>query len=162
MGILESIKSHKKMSFNHWRYRILHWAFNIKNPEFHPDAMSPNGLPKFLYTHYCPLFHLTNLIALLSPLILGIRFFILVVSALSAVLDLIPFKKIFALLPSLPKPSEKEKQEPKLTLEDERRKIINKICMDWNGYAFESFWCSVGHHFILLTKDMAEGLKHVN
>jgi len=61
-----NIKSDKKLHFSHWRFKILHWAFGI-------DPKSPNEskLPKYLYTKYCPLFHLTNLIVLFSiPILL--------------------------------------------------------------------------------------------
>jgi len=53
------------LNFNHWRYKTLHWAFGI-NPT-HPDE---SKLPNCFYTHYCPLFHLTNLIAIFSPFII--------------------------------------------------------------------------------------------
>ena len=33
MSILDSIKEERKLSFNHWRYRILHWAFNAEPPD---------------------------------------------------------------------------------------------------------------------------------
>lgn len=64
MGIIEAIKAPKNLSFYHWRYRILHWVFNVgaKTPEESP-------LPNYLYTHYCPLFHLTNILFLLFPII---------------------------------------------------------------------------------------------
>lgn len=67
-GILEAIKGEKKMSFHHWRYRLLHWAFGEK-----ADTPEQSGLPRFLYTHYCPLFHLTNLIAIFAPAILFVK-----------------------------------------------------------------------------------------
>lgn len=67
--IIKSIKSEKHMSLNHWRYRILHWVFN-EDPMITDGKVTCTSLPKFLYTHYCPLFHLTNLIVLLLPLIL--------------------------------------------------------------------------------------------
>lgn len=68
---LKSIKSEKKMSLNHWRYRILHWAFGCR-----PKTQWASPLPRFLYTHYCPLFHLTNLIILFSPIILMVKMII--------------------------------------------------------------------------------------
>lgn len=64
-NILEAIKGDRKMSLNHWRYRLLHWFFGIN-----PATPAESSLPKQFYTHYCPLFHVTNLIALFSPFIL--------------------------------------------------------------------------------------------
>lgn len=57
-SFFDDLKADRKMSFEHWRYRLLHWTFGI-NPKDPGDSF----LPKFLYTHYCPLFHLTNLLA---------------------------------------------------------------------------------------------------
>lgn len=64
-NVLEAIKGEKKMTFRHWRYRLLHWAFGV-----HPSTPNESTLPNYLYTHYCPLFHLTNLIAIFVPVIL--------------------------------------------------------------------------------------------
>lgn len=66
--MLELIKGERELSFNHWRYKILHWCFGVN-----PDSPENSALPRFLYTHYCPLFHLTNLIAIFSPIILVIK-----------------------------------------------------------------------------------------
>ncbi len=62
-SILAKIKGEKKLSFNSFRYRILHWSFFLHWP-FSKTPKSPeeSPLPNFLYTHYCPLFHLTNLL----------------------------------------------------------------------------------------------------
>lgn len=62
--LIQAIKGPKRMSFKHWRYRLLHWCFSVN-----PTNQYNSPLPRFLYTHYCPLFHLTNLIALFSPFI---------------------------------------------------------------------------------------------
>src|SRR5690348_8046854 len=62
-------KEERRLSLKHWRYRLLHWCFNVEpNP-----GSNITILPKFLYTHYCPLFHLTNLIAILLPFIILIK-----------------------------------------------------------------------------------------
>jgi len=70
MSILSAIKGPKVLSANHWRYRLLHWTFQVpsdrRNPEF-------SQLPHFLYKHYCPLFHLTNFIVLILPVITTVR-----------------------------------------------------------------------------------------
>lgn len=69
--IIKGIKSEKKMSLKHWRYRVMHWTFGVKVDEHFDWERSP--LPRFLYTHYCPLFHLTNMIAIFSPLIFLVK-----------------------------------------------------------------------------------------
>lgn len=69
MNMWEAVKGPKRMSLSHWRYRLLHWCFNV-DPAVSPEK-SP--LPEFLYTHYCPLFHLTNLIALLFPAVIAAK-----------------------------------------------------------------------------------------
>lgn len=69
---LKSIKGERRLSYNHWRYLLLHWCFSVKDPQ-------KSTLPNFLYTHYCPLFHLTNLLAISLPLIVVIKLFIAIV-----------------------------------------------------------------------------------
>ncbi len=66
MNVWEMIKSDRKLSLNHWRYRLLHWFFCVE---------SRYVLPQMFYTHYCPLFHMTNLIVAISPVVLLIRCF---------------------------------------------------------------------------------------
>ncbi|RJQ30347.1 hypothetical protein C4565_00755 [Candidatus Parcubacteria bacterium] len=131
MSILDSIKADKKISFNHWRYRILHWTFNIKNPTL--DNYRYNGLPLFLYTHYCPLFHLTNLIAILSPIVLAIKVLSVVFLALVAAINTIPFEKIVKFFermkPKLPerKPREVTPEE----IEKQSRAYDMKACLEY-------------------------------
>lgn len=67
--LIEKIKGPKKLSFNHWRYKTLHWAFGIN-----PKTQWHSTLPNCFYTHYCPLFHLTNLIVIFSPFIMMLKF----------------------------------------------------------------------------------------
>src|SRR5581483_7783366 len=99
MSILSSLKEERRLSMKHWRYRLLHWAFGVegKRPE-------ETGLPHFLYTHYCPLFHLTNLIAIISPVILFFKIvvvlFMATVHALSMI-DLSGLAPVFAWLGKL-------------------------------------------------------------
>lgn len=66
MSLISYIKRDRDFSFNFWRYRLLHWTFGIEKPK--SAHLSP--LPMFLYTHYCPLFHLTNILVIMMPLIL--------------------------------------------------------------------------------------------
>ena len=67
---IKALKKERKLSMNHWRYRLLHTTFwcNPKTP-----AESP--LPNFLYTHYCPLFHCTNLLLLFLPITMVVWLF---------------------------------------------------------------------------------------
>jgi len=62
---VNAIKQERKLSFNNWRYQLLHWAAGIN-----PATPQESILPAFLYTHYCPLFHYTNLLVLAFPFIL--------------------------------------------------------------------------------------------
>ena len=68
MSAIDYIKRDRDLTFSHWRYRILHWTFGVKAKT--PDS-SP--LPTFLYTHYCPLFHMTNILAVVSPVVMLIK-----------------------------------------------------------------------------------------
>jgi len=69
MSLLDAIKGERKLTLDHWRYRLLHWCFYEKDVK----KVSDSSLPRYLYTHYCPLFHLTNLIAVCLPLIVLVR-----------------------------------------------------------------------------------------
>ncbi|RDJ34967.1 MAG: hypothetical protein DWQ19_09030 [Crenarchaeota archaeon] len=79
-SLLESIKGDKTLTFDHWRYRILHWCFGVS-----PATPAESPLPSFLYTHYCPLFHLTNLITIFSPVIFAAKVLYVVVSLIGSV-----------------------------------------------------------------------------
>lgn len=68
MNFIQVIKRPRHLTFNHWRYRILHWTFNIE-----PSTPEESSLPNFLYTHYCPLFHMTNMLLLVSPITLILK-----------------------------------------------------------------------------------------
>jgi len=63
VNIIDRIKGPKSLTFDHWRYRILHWSFGKEQGQRSDD------LPKYLYTHYCPLFHFTNFLAVFSGFI---------------------------------------------------------------------------------------------
>lgn len=67
-GLIEQIKGPKKLTFDHWRYKTLHWCFGIN-----PKTKWESKLPDAFYSHYCPLFHLTNLIVIFSPFIMFIK-----------------------------------------------------------------------------------------
>lgn len=64
MNMLKAIKHERRLTLKNWRYRLLHWFFNKT------EETGPKELPEYFYTHFCPLFHLTNLIALFAPVII--------------------------------------------------------------------------------------------
>jgi hypothetical protein len=184
VNILASIKAEKKMSFKHWRYRLLHWCFGekAKTPE-------ESNLPKFLYTHYCPLFHLTNLIAILFPLILLVKFVMAlvigIVKCATFILDAIlavPWHKIGEFYrklfpprePRAPRePTEEEKAAARaaqaaIKHKEERKRFLGKMLESASGYrlnnldellgeeAFDSFWHVHGRYYDILTREEAE------
>ena len=57
--LIEKVKGGRTLTFNHWRYQLLHWTFNCD-----PKTPADSPLPHPLYTHYCPLFWLTNMFVL--------------------------------------------------------------------------------------------------
>jgi hypothetical protein len=144
MNVLASIKSEKKMSLKHWRFRILHWCFNEDWRNW--DSYKESDLPEFLYTHYCPLFHLTNLIGILAPLIFGLKLGIAIIfgiikccGLICDVIGMLPWDKVGAFLDRLnrcferaPKPprekseaSEEEVQAERL--KDDKKKLLARM-----------------------------------
>jgi ABC-type multidrug transport system fused ATPase/permease subunit len=159
MSILDSIKGTRKLSFGHWRYRLLHWAFNVKNPD--PKNPAATGMPKFLYTHFCPLFHLTNLIAILSPLILFIKVLAVLGRAFVAGLEAIPTEKIGKAI-SWFKPTRQDRPatvvvKRKRSAAAETRGCVS-FCCEWTESAntFEYFWACHGKMFETLTREQVE------
>lgn len=69
-SLLDSIKSEKELSLNHWRYKLLFWCWG----EW-PASPKESSLPEYLFSHYCPLFHLTNIILIFFPVILFFKIF---------------------------------------------------------------------------------------
>jgi hypothetical protein len=67
--MLERFTGPQVMTKDHWRFRILHWSFGA---DFDKKEM-----PQFFYDHYCPLFHMTNLLVLLFPVIVLIKYTVL-------------------------------------------------------------------------------------
>lgn len=68
---VKSIKSERVATPSSWRYKLLHWAFGI-GPDrvwWDTEGKVHSPLPHFLYTHYCPLFHLTNAVFVLTFLL---------------------------------------------------------------------------------------------
>jgi hypothetical protein len=140
-GLFARIKAERKLTLQHWRYRLLHWVFGVKID--HPDE-SP--LAGFLYTHYCPLFHVTNLLALFLPFIALLKAIIWVCrvtgagigAACTVVKPLIPKKKV--------------NQHKK-----ELQYIYDSI-KDDDYRDFEEFWNYRGNYIKAHTKDEAKVL----
>jgi hypothetical protein len=110
--LIEKIKGPKKLSFNHWRYKTLHWAFGIN-----PKAPMFSPLPQCFYTHYCPLFHLTNLIVIFSPFIMMLKFAKSLLRAFFTCCDVTKsiFSKLF-----------KRKEKKRKSLTEEQKLAIKK------------------------------------
>lgn len=166
MNILASIKAEKKMSFRHWRYRLLHWTFG-------EDATTPeeSDLPRFLYTHYCPLFHLTNLIAVLFPLIFFVKlvvgFFrgiakccVLIGDAVGA----LPWDKLAAVkarlfpkrAPAPPRQPTDEERRAAGIKRDKKNLLEALLRTSFGETEFEAFWDRNRYEYSFLTKEEAE------
>jgi ABC-type multidrug transport system fused ATPase/permease subunit len=144
--MFESIKAERHMSFGHWRYRLLHWCFkeNAKTPK-------ESDLPAFLYTHYCPLFHLTNLIAILFPFVLLVKIIIGLVRAAAAGFALIPWEAIGRFIGKcIPDASEESLKAQKV--KEEKGLILRKIAA--GGYTgFADFWIDWKYFFTEMQKE---------
>lgn len=110
--MLSLLKQERRLSYSHWRYRLLHWCFAQEPPAVCSDP--DTKLPKFLYTHYCPLFHLTNVLVLVAPFILAVRLAIAgvmlgvgLLDNLASIVRYIKPKIYAAIEPLLPKAKEK-------------------------------------------------------
>lgn len=168
MNLIEAIKRPKKFTFKYWRYRLLHWCFNVN-----PTSPSDSPLPAFVYTHYCPLFHITNLIALLFPLILAVRLIALVIRGIGMVAKatVVPvfstgitlFRDLLKALfePATKKAPVPEKPKPKEISEAKKRAmdlgLINSAVRDLT-FDFNYFWKHNHDLFSILTKEEVEFL----
>ncbi len=142
--MLGSINGERKLSLNHWRYRLLHWCFSEKNIKAPSDSM----LPQYLYSHYCPLFHLTNFIAIFSWFILIIKVCAAIFIGVVEVLHKVDWSFL------KPKSSERVEREPS---EDELKKkqwqMLVKLTLEHHFWRFESFWSYHSSVFSLLDKE---------
>lgn len=149
-NFISSLKGEKQLSYNHWRYRLLHWAFDVEDPK-------RSHLPRMLYTHYCPLFHVTNIIALAFPIIVAAR---LVTVALVTM-----FKVAHAIRQSIPKRKlvEESSSEELTEASRARRRSIEikqlvkalKGIEDLDTWDFAYFWRHDGGDFLVLTEEEA-------
>lgn len=146
MSLVEYIKRDRELDFKHWRYRLLHWTFGAD-----PKSPKDSPMPGFLYTHYCPLFHMTNILAIVSPFVLLIK--ILVSAVIGAVngfnytVDnlILPYFVLpfCGLIKYLQKKNEKKKEARMTTpeykafqakkAEEEEVKLVHEWCNRYNG-----------------------------
>lgn len=150
MNVYAALKAERKMSFAHWRYRLLHWTFGID-----PKTPSDSVLPSFLYTHYCPLFHLTNLLLLLMPLIWAFHVWCTcVIWAASSIHAYVKRRKEF---------QEAEKTRPKSEDELEIIRLVEvkrifkylSSLKNLAGATFENYWEESSPNFQALTEEEA-------
>lgn len=120
---LKMIKSEKKLSFSHWRYRLLHWTFGIN-----PTSTHDSYLPSYLYTHYCPVFHLTNLMAVMLPFIAVFKVFWAVSKVVGyfAVIGLEMLCNVVDNVRSIYKQKSKEKEVSTTELTEEQKAKLKK------------------------------------
>lgn len=163
MSLLEAIKGPKTMSFKHWRYRLLHWCFNVN-----PSCPGDSDLPQFMYSHYCPLFHVTNLIALFSPFILLVRVLLFLIGALfnGIAFVAVPFGQGCAnlwrmLIEFLPERKEQEPQ-PVPELSDHQKWaediVLMKKTLQQSQRAeqdFDYLWREMSYKFLIMTEEEA-------
>lgn len=149
MSILAAIKSERKMSLKHWRYRLLHWTFFET-----ATTVSESKLPTFLYTHYCPLFHLTNIIVLMMPLILTFRLLASIITGVCGAIGYV-IQQIVIGFQSI----KFEKPEPPpITTEEGRAIELHDFLTLLREnpkyrYGFEHFWSYEKHHFKYCTEE---------
>ena len=155
-----SIFRERKLSLNHWRYRLLHWCFNEKNI----TRSEESALPQYLYCHYCPLFHLTNFIALFSWLILTIKVIVWCCKGIASVISKVDWRFLHVDLFNLFNLFKRERVERAPTEAELRKrqwKVFLQKIEDYNddnntNCTFEYFWRYYYHHFELLDKNEAE------
>lgn len=164
MSLLDQLKKEKRLSLDHWRYRLLHWTFNVKNVDI--DDLNLTGLPMFLYTHYCPLFHLTNLIVILLPLILLVRAAIAVIKVSAFCLARVPWNKPFSMARTAVRKLgsvEKAASTPRRDVEVKRfletlSNVGRRMEFSCSSSTFEAIWKNYGGDYQVLTEAEAEHL----
>jgi hypothetical protein len=156
-----SIFGTRELSLKHWRYRTLHWCFNVKGL----DTPEESPLPNYLYSHYCPLFHLTNFIALVSPLILAIKMTVGGCKGVAWLLCKINWDFLKVDLLRFFRRNAHPEPEPLPPTEQELRNVqwaeFKKFATGGPdgssfGSGFEAFWEIYGEQFDLIQKQDAE------
>lgn len=140
----------RELDFTMWRYRLLHWVFNADPRDFRQDSdgrvtRTPGGLPTYLYTHYCPLFHFTHILVLSIPFIQAWRLTVIVFWLIGRFVGFV-IKKLRAynefvckhfnewIKDYLPKPKE-EVQSPEEIAASERAAVMSyvmNLINEWN------------------------------
>lgn len=157
--LFSSIKEDKKLSINHWRYRLLHWVFEIKF-----KSVDDSWLPKALYTHYCPLFHITNFLAFFIWAIAPAKLAIFIIEKFIRILGSIIYLVVVGLAHLFGhtfqfelSEAELEKLREKRWLEDEARQFRNRLKKYYvkDVTDFDSFWQSYKFCYTFLTPERA-------
>ncbi len=156
-SILAAIKQERKLTFNHWRYRLLHWTFGLQ-----PKKPSESKLPHYFYTHYCPLFHLTNLLAIISPIVLAVKLTAAGALFVAHCLDTI-FTGVGVVVKRLKierakVANEKEPEPWKPTKEYETQLVFDNLKASgyFMNHDFETFWACEHSNFEVLKKEEVE------
>ncbi len=138
-GLIERIKGERRLPFDHWRYRLLHWVFGIN-----PTRAKDSKLPSFLYEHYCPLFHVTNTFVVMLPLIIFVKILIKLVKGVVGAI-----KYCISKLPSLP---EKSVDAEQLEIDYIWHAIKHRSYYIYHA-DFERFWNIFSDDFTILSKE---------
>jgi hypothetical protein len=125
------------LSLDHWRYQLLHWFYGVEN-----DGVEPSyGVPRCFYTHYCPLFHATNL------MVLGIVFIAIwklmavlvrgLIAGVGCLADLYSDWKINRLTRKWSALSEEERRQKQV--EKDRKYMRTFLSQDGREFFFDNF-----------------------
>lgn len=151
--MLEYIKEDRSLSFSNWRYKILHWFLGV-NPKNVQEATERDEVPRMFYTHYCPLFHLSNLIAIFLPLVVLIKIVFGIIGKLHS------FYQDYKLLKNnkIPDPP---------TLVESERKLFLQLMKKHPDSTFEYIWfrlvdeITIGSPTLSQTEAQAFYEKHI-
>ncbi len=158
MSLIGAIKAERKLTLNHWRYKLLHWTFGCSDVTSKDDSK----LPKYLYTHYCPLFHMTNLLLLVSPVTAVIRIVLwflhnAVFPVLCAIGDLAELLKESFIRARRKAQEAPPKQVPVSIQRSRELKTLKKLIWEEPFYHddFDYFWECNSRSFQTITEDEA-------
>lgn len=112
--LIKYLKRNREVSLNHWRYRLLHWFFGVNKEN------AQSKLPRFFYTHWCPVVQFTNLLVLGLPLILLFRFVYLLGVGFFTFVD-----GLISLIP------ERKYEEPVELTEEEKIKVETSLVIQF-------------------------------
>lgn len=171
--MFEALHAERNLTLEHWRYRLLHWTFGLTGAYLSDGKVRwkdsdgdsfRSPLPEYLYTHYCPLFHLTNALVLASPLVSLVRFFIAVAKAAEVPAERLAkgvnwlwaqYRKWRPAAPVTPEAIDCWRVQRRLRFWTSRATLSNEDHVPPDT-AFKLFWNEVGPAVGLETKDAWE------